>query len=574
MFGIKIKGRFLQLKQGKLSVKMQNPLYLGDNMDVIPGSVLINTEVTNNDFNATLLENADDLQVKKGFIKNEYCEIWHYGSILFLGTLDVIRATDKVFVIRAALNTISVLKEMMLSELNMGTLNVVNIPPQYYLSTLTNPLAHPYIFHPVWNYGFNDKSKPDFLADEFQNFYTNTGGVLGLGDVIQTQGSVITPFFKLNHVLKKIFENIGFSLFNGFQTERELQLITIYNNAAIHTRAGFFNATALPLNKFLPAKKASDFLKNNLRFFGLGLFYNLFDKQTDILKFDDVLNGQLVHDWSRKAIVGHEREQFYNTPANLSFKKNDKSLVPTDLDNIPRFPISDLDSNSDPTGLYVDYNTQKALYHLQLSDGTTPSAINPVIRIDLNDKINTGGEKADFENELVPLQTARTFFDGIGAKSAYMPSTKVKGFYCDEDRIACEPYLMLYRGYRENGNGFIHPYAAHEFDLPFGEANKTGWNVPSVSSNILWTPTDLNYTLNLKGEKGVYNRFLRNNIAFINRNDVVKKRFTLDIQSLRNFSFKDKISVHNQIYLAKEINLEFDAHSEDIRAEVELLSIV
>jgi hypothetical protein len=570
MFGIKIKGKFLHLKQGRLSAKLSNPLYLGDNMDVIPGSLLLNTEVPNDDWNAVLLENVDDLQVKRAFLKNEYCEIWFNGSILFLGTLEVIRATDKVFVVRAGLNTLSILKDINLDDMDFGTLNITSLDQSVYMQTLLNPLAHPYIFHPVWNPGFNDVTAPIFEDNEFQNLYKFSGTAL-LGDIVQQNSSVITPFFRLEHVLKTVFSNVNYSLNNGFQAKRELKLITLYNASSIHTRQGYFNSTSLSLNRFLPNKKASEFLKNIARNFGLGLFYNIFDKQVDLLPFDDVWNAQKVHDWTKMAVHGHEREQSTNSPSSIKYKKNEKSLVP-ELDTLTRYPLSTLDFASSPNGLYVDYPNGLALYWKNINNNDIHSA---VVKVVLEDGFyQTQNDSKAFENPITPLST-KGDFGGL----SYAPCLNQKGFYSDETKIAFEPHLMMYRGFRRtnpnNDRNQIYPFAASENELAYGEEIKCGWdwsNNPPPAT--MWPALPIEYTLNIKGEKGIYNKFLKRNMTFLSQNDGVKKRFTLTLNALREFSFKDKITVHNQQYLVKEIDLEFEASNDYINCEASLLSVI
>ena len=567
MFGIKIKNKFLQLKGGRLSFKLTNPLYLGDDVDVIPNSVMLNTDVPNSDYNAALLDKTDDLQVKSKFLTKEPCEIWFYGSILFIGYLDVIRTTDKNYTIRAVVNTIGTLKDLYLDELDFGILDVqaMVLDLNSFTDNLMNPLTNDWLFHPVWNPGFAKQNTQTFADHEFQNKWSTNDD-----KIVQLNNSALTPFLKLNFIFKKIFQNVGYQVYNGFQISKELQLITVYNNGAIHSVDGQFNYNTLPVNHFLQHQKTSDFLKRITRFLAIGIFPDLFNKTVDILKFDDVKNSANVHDWTKYTIVGREREQKSNAPSVLKFKKNDRAII-TNYDNIKRFDIADvntLDPITAETGLYSD-PADNHLYFEKVN--------HHLIKVEQNDEARYGNNTTSYE-ATPTLETCVALSDGRGV---YMPSINQAGYYANEPKIDCDPHLMFFRGFTKGASSsglrdIYIPNGCQGVKTPWGTPVKVGWDVPpgvAAMPGGYWAATDAELALNWKGAKGVYQKLWKKQLIYIQEYDSVTKKHTLPLQALRDFKFSHKVAIKNMEYIVKEIDLEISSTGEMIDAQTVLIPI-
>jgi hypothetical protein len=158
MLGIRIKNEFLDLYSNtRLQFELNSPMYLGEDIDIIQGSYSFPATVPLGGKNRRLLnypnliDNADDL------MKDEPCEIYVEGMMLFSGLLSVRSAINNQAKIYMIVSPLSQLKDVNLNELDLGTENmggdVASILAKA-KDTTTSPESYNYIFFPVYNRDF------------------------------------------------------------------------------------------------------------------------------------------------------------------------------------------------------------------------------------------------------------------------------------------------------------------------------------------------------------------------------------------------------------------------------------
>lgn len=559
MFGIKLNGQFLDLYSNTVfSCVFNSPLYLGDDVDVIPLSLMFTTPLPLSASNQKQLSFPSLLDNASRFIQGQQASIYAQGVELFSGTLEVVSAQEKEVSVRILINFASKLKDVKMRDLDLGTISTV-YTRIYSLAkiTLIEPENHDFIFAPVWNpafWGDND-GKLDHAnedSDEFQNHFLQGGR-----SALQVYGHTITPFPKLTVVLKQIFKSIGLSLDNQFQTTLELKRLLLYSNASMCSKMGEFG-----ILNFNPASGLSDttqaeFLKHLCRKFSLGLFTNLLSNETQLVPFKAIIKRAAKYNWSQKCLSGYELTQNVEAPSVLSDKHKD-TIIDADLEKLTQHtgPIADITDNES-----VYLSGQNAYYHkiLVFPDPDNPSI--PGVRQLTNARLknyittyNTKGSK--YENGIGTLVLSRLKNPVEGFQ---MASIRMRGKYepNETENYACEDRIFFYRGLQPSAiAGENYPMASSE------SRNLDALPIQGANHSLSWT-----------GNDGIYERFWKENMSVLLSAKRVKMRIQLSLEDVLKFSFQDKVRIDNQEYLVKSMKITLSRHGLQ-PSEVELVSIL
>lgn len=580
MIGIKIKKTFLKLfATTSFSFELGNTAYLGDAIDTISNGLIFSTDIPSEYPNDFLLNYPFKVDNALDFVTDEPCEVYKNGRVVFLGSLTVKKALKGKITIHIAINSIAELKSKKLKEMDFGSfplLNATSPLEDYFTATVQNPAAFDWIFHPVWNKGMyenTDKSFPQHTPDEFQNMYEASGL---LGKTIYRDGSVITPFMKLQYVLKRIFETNGYTFSNAFQNNKELQQITLYSNTSVMSIEGYANIGDFYLKDAAPSGTPSDLIGKLCRLYSLQLDVNMFDKTVSLTPFKDLLNRPAAHDWTKKLIKITEITENPNYPTSFSWKRGGDWALPavSELNGLPRFSTQPtLGSNASPAGLYILPNGPADRWQYFNRDGTLTD-FESILAV-LHDSVNIGGEKTQWESDLHALTDSFVWMDATAGQASYVPGINQK-IQFRPDSVECPMRLMMYRGIRENANGWKYPLSTAETFTSDNRAAKVGWDIISggitVPPSLVGTPAE--YSLTWEGETGIYNRFHKDVHTFLKNKKDVTAQFYLSLDDIIGFHFSQKVRVQNMEYFIKNMKGTLKSAGDGIIVECDLVSVL
>ena len=585
MFGIQLNNTFLDLySKTALSFELNNPAYLGDDIDVIPNAFMFTIKVPLTGLNRRQLNYPDRVDNADFFLSSEECGVWCEGIEVFRSLLSVRSATPTDAEISLTVNTISQLKDLLLTQLNHDTVDLSAIvdPVSYLSGSCISPDIRDFICFPVWN--------PDFYetADQTEEFYEKTYQNMWDTDVSSVSKlkidskSPVTPFLKVSYILRKMAESTGFTLNNAWQTNRELSQLCTYNNFSIvkwNTAGTTYTLDAtLDLKNHVSKAKCSDYLKSLRTLFNLGIYVNFFDKTLSIVPNSQVLQASARHDWTQKVISETTKTKTLNYPTRFSYATN-PSVLP-DISKLSRYPSAPALS-TDPEGIYTNAIGGR-LYH-------RPEAVqSEYIAVELDNYVKFGNvDKYALESPLSTMPSARVFMNGFGVTTA--PGIRTKGaFRIDSAEVSeatFEDRLIFYRGmsdFKTSGGGDnaayanFCPLASSEDNTAVGYRIKTGWDTDIIAGGSIptaYAPADVEYTLLWNGTKGLYNRWWATWHQMLQVKRDVKVNLALTTKEIRAFSFQDKVRIGNKEYLVKKLRVSLTA--EGLAAtEADLVTVI
>lgn len=535
MIGFKVDGQILEIPaSAEVGFILKNTAFLRGNANVLPGSfslpVTVNLDdATNNEVLGYpgLVDSIDNLA------KNLPCEFIVNGFPLFLGTMDVMSATKTTARVKMVINEVKQLKSTKLSELsNLETHSFANVAAvlTHAKDTADNPLNHNHLFCPVYNPDFFDEeTDPDpddnNVYKNFQNYYDTTGQAF----ISDAEHKAAMPFIRLDYVLDKIIDEIGYTFVNGFQSTDELKQLYLYNNKSIYSGDDW--ALDFDYVNHLPAMKATDLFKFVARTFNQGVFTDVFNKEVEYKPMKDVLASSPVHDWTDKA-GGYTTSPIGDVPEYFGYDtdSNDNIFSTYEYEEIPFFIEVENYSDLPTSGLNFNWyyvRSRNTFYFVSTLGGS--QQISQVKKMFRREK--TTHEGAPFEAKVVPLFQRWPSSGALG----YVPECRING----ESKLT-KARLFFYRGQYQGGDSNNYPFATNSI---------YDWQENTVSGaehSLLWN-----------GDKGLANTWFKNYIAFLDTSKPVSRKIDLHITDLLNFSFADKVRITNYNYFVYSIKLSF-----------------
>lgn len=557
MIGVKIRGEWLDLfPNTTLSFDLNNPAYLGDDVDVIQGAFSFPADIPLTPTNRKTLDNPQRLDSTALFVKDEPAEVWAEGSMLFPALATITEAGKGSARMTLLVGWISKLKDVALNELDLGGIVTMGANLTATLNhakaTALNPLDYDYVFYPIQNPAIIDDSDADTnTVGNWQNRFDAAGGAF-----YHEPNDVAMPFLRLDFVLEKLFSAGGFALKNKWQTTDELRLLTIYNNYNITNIAtGGWSFSFDPKNH-ISKTKGGDYLKKLARLFNLGVFVNYFDKTAELIPLEGLLERAAQHDWTGKAVDNYTVSQTKNYPTRFGYESLYDELAyylgwkDSPLENgIPSWVLGEVDdlnalTTADAQGYYLEKTTNLIAEWFPLAGSpyfAGRTKYMPVIN-DSDDVKYVAGISTGWLRDLDPIT----------------PQVKVKGTVGIE-KNDCPDKLFFYRGMQKN---------ADDDDYPMGDT--MGFKLNKTVLSVEGSPAE--YSLYWDRERGLYNRWWKNWHYFLKNKRDVKRQFALTVRDVRNFSFADKVRVDNQNYFVKKLHLTLSQRGLEM-TEAELVSV-
>lgn len=573
MIGIRYENEYLDVfPNTELTFDLVNQVFNSGDISVLPGSFSFPFEIPASPRNRRAFNYPERVDNSKPFLRTGEVEVSFNRTMLFRGTLKVMRADEKSIKINIIANPMTSLKSKYLSDLTLGGPRTwTGDFLDHMLATANTPEDFDYVFFQIWN-----EDQNDFTADDdplnYQNFFD-----VGTGEFVEDSGA-LTPFVKLEYLLDQIFaeEETGYTFQNEFQPANDIELrrLYVYNNVDCKS-ATQITAPVLPselnLSKHLPKEKQTDFLKKLAAQWCLGFFTNVFNKTVKMIPLQTLLQRPPADDWTEYAIYGTPIESNGDAPDSFNYTQSAEDLPPgipepTDLELL----LTTADYSAELSGLtdgYYYIESQQRIVEIKVFSGV-PTGTRSWLR---HRGVSFGTE--------VPFDPGMECFYSIlaGAADTYRPLTKVSRWHEIVDisttyEFRLEDYpvgLMFYRGMQEQYSGFDDlPLACnHVYLATHTGGDRNAITISGVSQGLA------KRSLNWFGEYGLYNTAHRIWNEMLRNGKLVRMSFRLSVTKLRAFSFEHKIRVGNQDYFVKRLRVSISNRGIE-PVEAELISVI
>ncbi len=530
-----------------LGLELNNSVFSGSDAGSLPGSFSFPAEVPLSGRNMRIFGHPH-LPESAGVPRSiANVTVLADGIPLLRGTLKIQSASAVKVKFTIIATPISDLKDIELRSLDLeGTRGLIPFTVEGLMAaTCDNPEDFDFVFLHVFG-GRPWLPTETNDATDFQNLYNSS-----TQQFTPYAGGAITPFLKLEYILKRIFalEKNGYQFRNAFQTDTELKRLYLYNNTDLRVRSGSTIAfpTQIDLTKHLPKMKITDLLKKVCAMFNIGLYVNFFEKTITLAPVRDTLYAAPKHDWTAFAVADPLVEYANEAPDRYAFDAFEE--LPA---NMP--PVREMRAFTDFQQHALAGTIPEEWIYIRASNivwntkwNFVATGINNLLWGAHSDAVAGNVNGTVFNPGIVPLPGGFDYHRTNGAGFSKFEQESGQWKFVEKDAPLA---LMLYRG-RQRGDRF--PCCGN---TPYFSGNA----VPATKMNITTGPAGTveaaaRHSINWDGDEGLYARWHAdwNNILRNGRH--VTQTFRLPISYLARFSFADKVRVGALDYICKKIRI-------------------
>lgn len=373
-------------------------------------------------------------------------------------------------------------------------------PAPFPNATTTNtPTNSKYFFPEILNKGFYDKDRNP-AWNGLVNKYANSEFKFNSG-VNATQYS-ITPMIWLSWFIGKFCELTAYRPEGPFLDDTELAKLLIYNTYSLDKQ---LPGTNIPYNIYdnvikyanhLPQISVKDAFDALRNYFALGIIWNSTTRSVEFLFMKDIMNSAEIEDWTDKTAVNYQLAHEDPKHYQLSSSLDSADQYTSTKDPITKQPLSIFDS----------YPTAQTVEESEIEYTRIESKISSLTKENITDGPTT-------------LYT--------------IPAANQQGIsVLFEQQANSFGFRLLF------GNGMVN--------------DTTGAPHPTASNE------STSYLLSWGGEKGLYEQFWKDYIAFLQRTYEVEFPITLTELDLANLDWKRKKYIQGNAYFVRQITATFD----------------
>jgi hypothetical protein len=578
MIGLYLANEFLDLFENtRVNFRRNNDIYTSGDPTISLGSYSFPFDLPLTAKNRRMLRFPD--RIDNFYTLLSDAPVWFYagegssmGLPLFEGKLYIKSATRDTVTAFMIVDGFSALRDTKFEDIDLGS--VAYSHPQDIIDvandTLHNPLDYPFVFSPVFNPRFIDEGNNGAIPEDtlvfppvaFTNIYLPD--LQSLIPITWDLPAVVTPFLRINWILEQIVASWGYTIDNQLQIDDEFRLLYIFNNFSIYGDAIGEDTTLtytsdwrtrIDFNNHVPPRVALvDFLKIIARNFFCGFFIDTTSKLITLVPLRDLLDAPHASDWTSKTFNDYAVENDTHIPRFVGYAADpDDQLFATgawrDRDTFPTIIDHDGFNNPASDGFY---------YFLASDEYRQISSENQVERIQFFERIQLpSGLGEPFESRAIPLfmfsSVPQVLMRGTGA--FFKPTEENPFGAVRQENELRSIRLFLYRGIIE----------IDDFPTPFPYSNNSAWN-PDTKDY------DYNHSLLWQGPNGIYEKYAKEWIYFMENKKIVKRLIKLSLADILNFRDTDKIHIDGQYFFVKSMSISF-THAGMDPVECELVSI-
>lgn len=549
MIGIKINDVFIDLDpRTTLSVELNSPAYFGDDVEVMPGSYTFPVDIDMSETNRKVFKWRMYIDVYDPKEIEYECQVWFAGVPMFSGTAKLKEPTATSARLEISIIDFEKIRDKPLNQFDLGGTRHIGstkgLREGLAYDTSLNPEGYDYVFFPIWNPYFDEYDPADpSTGKKMQNYFD-------LGTFIEAGAyQAVTPFVKLNYMMERIFTETKFSFKNSFQTTDELRRICLYNNYSIQTESGEWT-NDINLKNHVSTTKAGAFLKKVIRLFCLFPDYKFLERSIDLKTCDDIIQQPVKYDWSDRILNELKLLESEPIPGGFQYKQDfedewvqiwkEPEEILTYLGTVDT--LADIPA-FDPANIIETYyvKSRNWFYH-QLNISGAGVTVIPMIEPVLINLIKDENSFV-YDPELAHIHTEvrqEKFFRAQLANPPWIHAAiYTEGTIPHKDKFHdFNDRLIMYRGYYPTMSWADYPFASsHNYNQ---DEQRIG-----------------DYSLVWNGPDGIFEKFWKRWFDMLTHKKEAEATLNLSLRDILNFSFADKIRIHNQNYLVKKLKLTF-----------------
>lgn len=553
MLGIKIKDTFISLYDNtQLNFDIRNPIgIITDALDNIQGGYSFPIDIPLDVINREVIGHVDRLDLDGTLMQQEYCEVWARGLFLMQGKATIKQSSKQLLSGHASLfmvfNPVTELTDVMMTDIDLGGVRTIGADAATRLAhaddTLSDPLDHHYIFAPIYNPVYRalwDAGFPTAQQRHYQNFWSSDDDAF---DEYAVSG--ITPFVRLDYLLKRIFAHMGYTLDDQWLTTDELKQLLIYNNYNINTHTAAAISSwdeTIDLRHHVPLRQALDLIKGIIGTYALGLFPEPADKVMRLIPFKTLITGDVAADWTSLAAVAYECTTDRNFIARWRYDLDEHDAMSVRYSGAP-YPQQIV--LGEGLTCRIMFDAGQFLFRYSICDNTyyhilpIPGLNADYIAQDMKEVRKTGSDM-EYISPLIPLwnshdiETDGDENDDLPIQQQQLCAIEHVGFI-KESGDALQPCtslrLFFYRGFQPYDVGISGTYPM---------TGITRYNIRGEQVG--------DYALTWDRPGGVYDAWWKLPYEMLKNKKVVTRSLNLSIADLINFRFHHKIRIENQHY--------------------------
>lgn len=551
-FGFKVNGDYLDLLPGSsVSFVRNTELWVTGDPTFNEGNYTFPVDVPLNAKNKRLLRWPDRIDNARPLEKIEDCTLYigagkSVGVPVFWGSLYIKESGPnraKLFMTTEGLNT---KKDLKFSDVNIGEYRIPAPLPLQGLMTATcnNPLDYDFVFFPVANQSTD-------VVINYQNWNYQNNWVIPAGDPLFRNNRAITPFLRLEVLLKKVAEALGYNLIDNWLLHEEQRLICVYNNKSINSAESFYY-DIIRYNEHVPTDMSlTDFLVKIAKWQFIGLFVDNIAKTITLQPYADVIKGDAAHNWTARTLVDYTLKLDSTLPKEIGYGRDSSDAY------FSNNYASDEATLEDGAVLVDRFNRMPPPTPVNAIPGYYLNHIDKSIRFRNTDNkgwsivqhifksIELNSQGIDYFSEVIPLFDHQEDFSDRHSmpRADITPTMEFEKKDENDDWVRDDKTNKLtnirttiFRGFRTVNN---HPY-------PY--ANSSAYDPTNEAETF-------EHSLHYDGERGIYNRYGKEWVEFMKMKKIVNRRINLRLQDILNFREWEKVRIDNMNYFVKSLKI-------------------
>ncbi len=537
MISVEVNGSLLDMSGDAALSYVLNNTVLTSTDNQLPGSYTFPFEVLATPRNQAILGHPGIINRATALTDKE-ATIYFQGQRLFTGLLGFEAANDKRISIYIVASAVRDLKQIKLTELDLGGVREIGTSSMLAHAKLTaqNPLSWPYVFYPVLNRKFITALPKTYVQNQW-NASTESF-------VVSADNPAIMPFIRVEYLIAQIMASTGYDFRNEFQVDDELRNLTLYNNYSIYSNVEIGIQSYIRLNDHVPDITCADFLKRISAVFCLGLFTDTFNKQIRLIPLQRILETETQIDWTDKAHQEYSISlQKTEIPEGFNYTleggddmfellaKLQKPETFTTIQNVD-------DMGGEPAGFYYVIAAGEFWENI-------PTGRSHWVYADFGYVPNRDG-KPRIEPSIPPVFDLHDYLNTPNYTNTQLPVVDVPGTVTyDEDtgsgtnfvtqRTPVPVRMAIYRGFTSDGQAVEYPLGSGIRYGPLGQ--------------VLGQ-----YSLRWDGPDGIYAKWWAK-WHYMLQGKQVSRKVNLTTRDLTNFSFAEKVRIDNMDYFIKSIRV-------------------
>jgi hypothetical protein len=542
MVVIKVEDQSLDLNPGQgISWTRKSPMFLDGDLENIIESYTFPIDVPLSGRNKSILNCPAEIDSWQPLKDELRCDIYYHGVFIFSGTGYLSDASDESVKLTIVTNSLKDLKKYSLKDLDLGTHSESSLSAMlaHAKATALDPLNHDYCFFPIRNPLWFPNNPIYAVIDSTQNLWDDGQEVFKS----DADNQAAMPFVRVDLIIRKLLDKIGFTLENEWQTTEELAQLYQYNNHSIYRNDEW--DTAFDLRNHVPEIALNDYYKSLVTLFQLGSFPDNITKFIRLVPMKDLISADVAMDWTYAAEKAFSKNTPKTWPSKLGY-----SVTGSDAMAEPNTPISieiagtvdtleDLDDLEDPGIYYVTNINTYYEFH--------PSKVNKLFKHQFNEIDLDNPDAQPFEAKMSPL-----YMGQWESNPYFAPEIQLNAGQDPGNRI------IFYRGLRTTPESNNRPFASN---------NEFGINqelLEDVEHSLLWD-----------GDLGIYKTYWEPWINFLQNRKIIKRKLYLHIKDLLNFTFDKKVRIGNMNYFVNSLQVNLStSRSKVVEVDAELSSVI